>query len=76
MSDVYFSDIDLLTEQIAVKRERLAKASGKTRYELNRELMCLYEMRRDCAITAEILRGYYNPDNSKHFVARFKRTAP
>lgn len=76
MSKLYFADADLLTEQIRRKRELLNRATGHKRHEINRQLLCLYEMRRDCIITARHLCNYYTDDGRKHYVKRVKRNAP
>ena len=76
----YRADVDTLTAQIANKRRLLSGADSYRRYELNRELALLYEMRRDAILTAEILERYYQDGVSRggcwsgnaHLLAEFR----
>lgn len=61
----YRADVETLTAQIANKRRLLSSADSFMRYELNRELSLLYEMRRDAILTAEILERYYKDGASR-----------
>ena len=61
----YRADVETLTAQIANKRRLLVGADRYMRYELNRELALLYEMRRDAILTAEILERYYQDGASR-----------
>jgi hypothetical protein len=56
----YFREEEKLDRQITAQREALRRSVGVARYEANRRLMCLYEMRREVHSTAVLLDTYYD----------------
>ena len=55
----YFSEEEKLDRQIAAQRQRLKESAGIARYQANRRLLCLYEIRREVHSTAVLLDTYY-----------------
>lgn len=55
----YFSEEEKLDRQIAAQRQRLNESAGIARYQANRRLLCLYEIRREVHSTAVLLDTYY-----------------
>lgn len=60
LAKTYREDEMRLTRQIDTLREKSKKLTGAKKHTANRNLCCLYEMRRDVRNTAEILENYYN----------------
>lgn len=61
----YEKDIATLTAQINVWNERVKYSVGKEHIECGRRLACLYEMRRDTKMTADMLKHYYDNGTEK-----------
>ncbi len=59
LAKTYREDEARLTRQIEALRERSKALTGTKKHTANRNLCCLYEMRRDVRNTAEILENYY-----------------
>lgn len=60
LSKQYYDDAEKLTEQIDTLRKQTKSLKGAKLHTANRHLCCLYEMRRDAKMTAEILEHYYD----------------
>ncbi len=75
LSAVYRADEQRLTEQINRLLPYAKSLSGDKRREAYRNLACLYEMRREVRLTAELLEHYYDNRLEKrayHTTAYFK----
>lgn len=73
LAKIYRKDEELLTKQIDVLRENAKKLTGAKKHTANRNLCCLYEMRRDVRNTALILENYYG-DKSQNRIYHKKTT--
>lgn len=60
LAKAYREDEIRLNKQIDTLRENAKKLTGAKKHTANRNLCCLYEMRRDVRNTAEILENYYS----------------
>lgn len=60
LAKTYREDEARLTRQIDALREKSKGLNGAKKHTANRNLCCLYEMRREVRNTAEILENYYN----------------
>ena len=56
---VYQADNNLILKQVKKRRAKLPSLKPLERYKVERELLTLYEIRRDNNIIIETLRGYY-----------------
>lgn len=65
LSEEYILDEERLTNQIERLRKKSAGYKGADKHTANRQLMCLYEMRREVHNTAEILANYYENKSAK-----------
>lgn len=65
LGEAYDEDIATLTAQIECWRERLKHSVGTEHIECGRRLACLYEMRRDTKMTADMLKHYYDNGTEK-----------
>lgn len=59
LAKTYREDEQRLTRQIDALREDSKGLTGAKKHTANRNLCCLYEMRRDVRNIAEILENYY-----------------
>ena len=59
MAKTYREDEARLTRQIETLRESSKNLCGAKKHTANRNLCCLYEMRRDVRNIAETLENYY-----------------
>ncbi len=60
LAEEYLLEEQKLTRQINAWRERASRLSGDKRRTANRNLICLYEMRREVSCTADKLLHYYD----------------
>lgn len=60
LAKTYREDEERLTRQIDALREKSKNLTGAKKHTANRNLCCLYEMRRDVRNIAEILENYYS----------------
>ena len=60
LAKTYREDEERLTRQIDALREKTKALTGAKKHTANRNLCCLYEMRRDVKNIAEILENYYS----------------
>lgn len=70
LSKQYYKDAENLTEEIKEFRERAKSCSGAKLHIVNRQLICLYEMRRDALMTAEHLDNYYEKSGGRLYHRR------
>lgn len=59
LAKTYREDEKRLEKQIAALRERAKNLKGAQKHTANRNLLCLYEMKREAVNTAKILENYY-----------------
>ncbi len=59
LAKTYREDEKRLEKQIAALRERSKSYKGAQKHTANRNLLCLYEMKREVANTAKTLENYY-----------------
>lgn len=60
LSGEYLKEEEKLTNQIKNFIPVVKSLKGIQRHTANRRLLCLYEMRREVRVTADILQNYYN----------------
>ena len=70
LAEEYKLEEQKLTAQIKAWRERASRLSGDKRRTANRNLICLYEMRRDVSCIADKLEHYYDNCETKKFYTR------
>ena len=59
LAKAYREDEKRLEKQIAALRESSKNYTGAQKHNANRNLLCLYEMKREVANTAKTLENYY-----------------
>lgn len=59
LGQTYLQDEQRLTAQIKAFLPITKTLHGKERHEAHRRLLCLYEMRREARMTADLLMHYY-----------------
>lgn len=70
LAEEYLLEEQKLNRQIKAWREKAAQLSGDRRRTANRNLICLYEMRREVSCTADKLMHYYDTDGKKLYHSR------
>ena len=60
LAKTYREDEKRLEKQIAALRECSKGYKGAQKHTANRNLLCLYEMKREAANTAKTLENYYS----------------
>ena len=70
LSKQYYEDVETLTGLINDLKEKSKNYSGAKKHTANRQLFCLYEMRRDARLTAQTLETYYDDVSQKKIYHR------
>ncbi|MBE6827204.1 MAG: hypothetical protein E7514_01145 [Ruminococcaceae bacterium] len=64
LAEIYRNDDRILTEMIEEQKKRMKSLRGVALHTANREMLMLYEMRRDVRATAEHLEHYYDKNRN------------